>query len=94
MNNFEKLKSLDINTFSKWLNAYGRDDAPWNTWFDSTYCQKCESVVATVDDFFGESRECKFAYCELEKKCRFFQDMDREPRSRDVVKMWLETEVE
>lgn len=95
MTNFEKLKSLDIDIFAKWLECSGKwDDSPWNRWFDQKYCQQCEPVMETVDSFFGESRECEFAYCETNKKCRFFTDYEMGPSVKDVIKMWLEAEVE
>lgn len=95
MNNFDKLKSLDIDTLAKWLAAYGRwADSPWDQWFDQKYCQQCEPVKAIMDSFLGESRECEFAYCEINKKCRFFPDMDDVPDTKETVKMWLEAEVE
>lgn len=93
MNNFEKLQSLDIDQFAEWLDNNGMwDNSPWSKWFDSKYCQQCEPVKAMMEGYFGY-RECKFAWCELEHKCRFFQDMDEEPSSKDIIKFWLESEV-
>jgi len=92
--NFENWKSLDIDQLADWLDANGMwDNSPWSKWFDSTYCQRCESVKATVEDDFGQ-RECEFAWCELENRCRYFPDHDDVPDCKEIVKMWLESEVE
>lgn len=94
MNNFEKLQSLDIEQFAEWLDQNGMwDNSPWSKWFDLKYCQQCESVKATVKDYFG-IRECDFAWCELEHKCRYFADYEEVPDCKEVIKMWLEVEVE
>jgi hypothetical protein len=61
MTNFDKLKSLDIDMFAKWLERNGRwDDSPWDRWFNQKYCQQCEPVVKIIDGFLGEGRECEF----------------------------------
>ena len=94
MTNFRKIQSMSVEELAKWLDQNGMwDNSPWSKWFDSTYCQRCESVKATVDDYFGH-RECKFAYCELEKKCRYFDDYDEVPDGVEMAKLWLEAEVE
>ena len=95
MNNFEKLKSLDIDVFAKWLECNGRwDDSPWDRWFNQKYCQQCEPVMQTIDSFLGESRECEFAWCEINKTCRFCPDDEKGPTAKDVVRLWLEAEAE
>ena len=94
MNNFEKLQSMSIEELAEWLGANGMwDNSPWSKWFDSTYCKQCEPVKAAVEDYFGK-RECNFAWCELEHKCRYFAEHKDVPDSREIVKMWLESEVE
>lgn len=91
MNNYEKLQSLSIELFAEWLDANGMwDNSPWSTWWNDNFCAKCEDVTAYVPDW---DRECDFAWCELEHKCRFFQEMDEEPSSKDIIKLWLESEV-
>ena len=94
MNNFEKLQSMSIEDLAAWLDKNGMwDRSPWSQWFDSSYCQQCESVEATVKDDFGE-RECDFAWCELEHKCRYFSDLEDVPNGKEIIKMWLESEAE
>lgn len=93
MNNYDKLQSMSIEQFAEWLDANGMwDNSPWSKWFDSKYCQQCESVEATVEDDFGK-RECEFAWCELEHKCRYFADHEDVPDCKEIIKMWLEAEV-
>jgi hypothetical protein len=92
MNNFENLKSMSVEELAEWLDANGMwDNSPWSQWFDSKYCRQCESVTAYVPDF---NRECDFAWCELEHKCRYFADHEDVPDCREIIKMWLEAEVE
>lgn len=94
MTNFDKIKSLNIDQFAEWLDSNGMwDNSPWSKWFDEEYCKKCESVKAMVQNF-GFERECKFAWCELEHKCKFFQSLPEEPSPKDVIKLWLEAEAE
>ena len=93
MNNYDKLQLMSIEQFAEWLDANGMwDNSPWSKHFDSEYCQKCESIKATVKDDFGE-RECEFAWCELENKCRYFTERKEVPDCREIIKMWLESEV-
>lgn len=94
MNNFERLKSMSVEEISQWLDKNGMwDNSPWSKWWDKKYCSKCESVEVTVEDDFGE-RECEFAWCELENKCRYFEDREEVPDCGEIIKMWLEAEVE
>ena len=37
-------------------------------------------------------RECEFAWCELNGKCKFFKDMDDIPDVKQIIKMWLESD--
>jgi hypothetical protein len=91
MNNFEKLKSMSVDELAELLNQYGRyERTPWYDWWDENYCSRCESVKAYVPAF---EREHDFAWCELEHKCKFFQDMEDVPNSKEIIKMWLEAEV-
>lgn len=92
MNNFEKLQSMSVEDLAKWLDQNGMwDHSPWSQWFDSTYCKRCESVEAYVPDW---DRECDFAWCELEHKCRYFTDLEDVPDCKEIIKMRLESEAE
>lgn len=31
---------------------------------------------------------------DIGQQCRFFQDMDEEPSSKDIIKLWLESETD
>lgn len=102
MTQFENFQSMNIDQFAEWIDKYGAfDDSPWMTWWDENYCSKCESIECHYTDakeklgfepFYERSIEC--AYCELNDKCRFFPELDKEPEPKDIVKMWLESEVE
>jgi hypothetical protein len=92
MNNFDKLKSLDIDKLAEWLDENGQyDTAPWSLWFDKQYCKNCEDIICKSPD---DSRQYRCAYCEIYDKCKFFPEIDDVPNSKDVIKMWLEAEVE
>ena len=92
--NAEMIKAMNIEQLAEWLDTNGMwDNSPWSKWFDSTYCKQCESVKATVKDDFGK-RECDFAWCELEHKCRYFADREDVPDCKEIIKMWLESEVQ
>ena len=91
MTRFEELKNMGIETLAEWLDdncVY--DGSPWCKYWDEHYCSKCDGVTAYVPDF---DAECEFAWCELNGKCRFFQDMNDIPSCKEIVQMWLESEV-
>ena len=91
MTRFEEFKNMDIEAFVKWIDKHGQhDDSPWNKWFEESYCQRCESVMAFVPYLNGE-HEC--TWCEVNGKCRYFQELDGILSCKDVVKMWLEGEI-
>ena len=103
MNNFEKLQSMSIEDLAKWLNENGIvDNSPWMENFNNKYCAKCEAVMCKYEDaeetvgfkpmFSDNEIEC--AYCEVYKKCWYFEDMDEVPDGVEIVKLWLEAEVE
>lgn len=90
MNNFEKLKSMSVEDLAKWLDKNGQfDTAPWIIWFDKNYCKNCESIMCHYED---STHEFPVAWCELEHKCKFFPEMDETPNSKEVIKMWLESD--
>ncbi len=96
MTNFEWLNSMTISELVDWLDKYGQsDDAPWAAWFNETYCNKCASIKCTVDRknafFPGHTVDC--AYCELEKKCKYFPVLKDIPDNKMVIEMWLNEEV-
>ena len=103
MTNFKKLHSMSVDELAKWLDQNGIiDNSPWFEDFNSKYCSNCESVMCKYEDaekvvefkpmFDYDEIEC--AYCEIYKKCRYFEDMDEVPDGVEMVRLWLETEVE
>ena len=89
---FEQIKSMDINELSEWLSEQTQwDTSPWVTWWDRHYCQQCDSVIAFVPYLNGE-HEC--SYCEINHKCRFFPELGEVPDDKEIIKMWLESEIE
>lgn len=88
MRMFESFKSKNIDELAKWLdeNCY-HDNAPWMIWFDKNYCKKCEGVHL-VDSYPWQ----EYCWCEINKKCKFFQDMEEAPNCEQIVRLWLESE--
>jgi hypothetical protein len=98
---FEELKNMDIDELVDWICKYvSLDDSPCLTWWDKQYCQNCLPVTVSRKDYrdrfgcsgYGDTVEC--AYCEWEGKCKYFQKLESIPSIKDIVKMWLESEVE
>lgn len=82
----ENFKAKNIDELVDWIDEYfAFDTAPYWTWYDENYCNKCESIVTDDDKI-----EC--AYCEVHDNCRFFKDMDNIPDSKQIIKMWLLSE--
>ena len=87
---FDSIKSKNIDELAEWLDKHcDFDSALWWKYWDKNYCNKCESVV-TGTNVFGYPLE--HAYCEINNNCRFFKDMDDIPDSKQIIKMWLESE--
>lgn len=98
MNNFEKLKSFDMDQLADWLAEHSQyDHSPWSEWFDKKYCKNCESIICRHEDtekMLGLKPFFECAYCEVYDKCKFFADADDVPDEKETIKMWLESEVE
>jgi len=88
---FENIKNKNIDELVDWIDEYFvfNDDTPYLKWWETNYCNKCKPEVVYEKDLDFEHM-C--AYCELNNKCRFFQDMDDIPDNKQVIKMWLESE--
>ena len=86
---FDNIKNKNIDEFAEWLDEHCHFDyAPWWKWWDENYCGKCESIVFTDDEDYKK----EFAYCEHYGNCRFFNEMEKIPDNKQIIKMWLESE--
>ena len=101
MNNFEKLRSMSVEDLAAWLDKNGIiDNSPWIEDFNNKYCTKCESIMCKYEDVekaigfqpYFSDRGIECAYCEIYKKCRYFEDRDEIPDGVEMVKLWLEAE--
>lgn len=91
MTYFDILKSMDIHQFAEWLDENCRfDDSPWIAWWDAKYCKNCEPIMCC---YKGSNREFPCSWCEIEHNCKFFQNIDEVPNNKEIIKMWLESEV-
>lgn len=89
MTNFEKLKSMNEEEISEFLDSISIDDSPWIVWFNKKYCENCETIrsYARIPDIYYDS-----TYCEVNGNCRYFQDKDDIPDSKEMIELWLESE--
>lgn len=88
---FDIISTKNIDELAEWFdkNIYF-DNTPWSHWWDENYCRKCEGVIRTDDD--GHERD--YAYCELHGNCKYFKEMNDIPNDKEIIKMWLNTEVD
>lgn len=86
---YEYFKSKSIDELAEWLDEHVIDDSPWISWWDNKYCKKCDSIYC--ED--GDCGNGEYGWCELNGKCKFFQDMDNIPDNKQIIKMWLEREI-
>ena len=92
MTNFEKLKSMNEKEISEFLDSIvSIDDNPWVVWFYKKYCDNCETIrLKTLDP----NARYDYAYCELNENCRYFKNKDDIPDNKEMIELWLESEVE
>lgn len=89
---FDIIKSKNIDELVDWIEKYFTfDTAPYWKWWDKNYCKNCKSVIGYSSAINGR---CEFAWCELNSKCKFFEEMDNIPDTKQIIKMWLESESE
>ena len=83
---FDKMKMESIDEFVGWLDEHAtHDNSPWYKYWDEHYCNKCESI---------EKDDNEFAWCEVYGNCRFFNEMKETPDNKQMIKMWLKSEVD
>lgn len=98
--NNESLKDTNLNKNFKdkeniinfLIDLHNYDFGPWTEWFDKKYCSKCEMIKSRVKEL-GD-REHDVAFCELNGKCKFFEELGRLLEEKDVIEMWLESDCE
>lgn len=89
---FEMLRTKNIDELAEWFDNHCMfDDAPWWNYWDENYCNKCSGEEVYVQEF-NKKMEC--TWCELhDGKCKFFPEMNEIPDSKQIIKMWLMSEV-
>lgn len=93
MRMIDKIQSMNIFEMTDWLMEYVElYSAPWTKWFDENYCKKCYAEI--IKNAYSD-KLMEYSYCELNGKCRFFEDMDYDDVLDDkrVIRMWLNSEV-
>lgn len=86
---FDDFKSKNMDELAEWLVKHSGDDASWIRWFDKKYCRNCDCVPMDESMPWAE-----YAWCEVHNNCRFFPEMNKVPSCEQIVKLWLESEVE
>ena len=87
---FEKIRSMDIDEFAEFLDDnWTHDNDPTIEWWNQKYCNNCDPIRDWAECF---KTEVDFAWCELNGKCKYFPDLDEVPDSKQMIKMWLESE--
>lgn len=95
MNNYERIRAMSIDDLSEFLDERcSYDNDPSIEWWDRKYCGHCESVTKKYVNFSGHETEMEFAWCEVNGKCKYFPELEEYPNTRQMMKMWLESEVE
>ena len=91
MNIYEKIKKMNIEKLTNRIDKYGQfDDSPWIKKKKKTYCKNCESIKSRSKQY---NTETSYAYCELHDNCKFFPDIEYIPDNKDIIRMWLESEM-
>lgn len=84
MTNFKRIKDMTKSEMARFLShiVEDRDNFPWTTWFDTSYCKNCEPI---------EKNGHEFAPCECNNECKYFPE-DGESYLDDeiIIRRWLE----
>lgn len=94
---FNDLKLKNIGELAEWFDKHAMfDDAPWIKWWDKNYCKNCKAEIRTeYVPYLEEERDVEYAWCELNNnKCKFFPNMSEMPDNKEIIKMWLTSEVD
>ena len=87
MTNFERLKSMNEKEMSEFLDSIiSVDDDLWIDWFNKKYCENCEIIEHSNPD---GGIPFTYTYCEINGNCRYFQDKDDIPNSKEMIELWL-----
>lgn len=91
MKMIDKIRHMNTYEFADWLDEYVElYSAPWTKWFDKNFCKKCYAEIIH-NAYTDRMMEC--SWCELNGKCKFFQELDDIPSDKQIIRMWLNSEV-
>ena len=89
---FEKIKTTNIDELVEMLDKYSLNEhSPWFEWWDRKYCDNCIAEIAYNPEI---GRDLPHGWCELHQNCRYFPELDDIPNSKQIIKMWLESEAD
>lgn len=87
---FEKIKAVDINGLIEMFDKFSfNEHSPWFEWYDKKYCGNC---IAEIKFHPEINRDAEFGWCEMHQNCRYFPELDEIPDTKQIIKMWLESE--
>lgn len=91
MKMIEKIKSMNTYELADWLDEYIEVySAPWTKWFDKNFCKKCYAEI--IHNAYTD-RDMEYSWCKLNDKCKFFKELDDIPSDKQIIRMWLNSEV-
>ena len=89
MSIFDCMKNMTIDEMVDYLDKnWTTDNAPWISWWDEHLCNGCEPIYKDTELYDN----VEFTWCEINKNCRFFSDMNSVPDNKMMIRVWLESE--
>lgn len=102
MTRYDKFISASLEALATWIDEHGQfNGSPWMEWFNRNYCSNCEPIhikkedskdVLGFDLMFVNETTC--SYCEVHHKCRYFPEYNDVISNCDIIKLWLQQEIE
>ena len=83
---FEKFKDMSIEDLVEYIASLDYLEGPWMKLFDEKYCKNCDPIRCRYPESLVD---INVAWCELNKKCKFFPHLETEPTLKDIIRLWL-----
>ena len=86
MTNFKRIKNMTKEEIARFLSyiVEDSDNSPWITWFNTSYCNHCETIKKDGHEFTP---------CECDNKCKYFpKDGESYLDDEIIIKHWLDGE--
>ena len=83
MTNYDRIKDMSIEELSSIIGFYVWEEFCFCKWFNKEKCENCKNIEVR---FNGKTQQWK--ECEFEGICPLVES------EKDIIKLWLEQEVE